>query len=278
MTKRGGCTFGACGHHLAAFHLRIVDDNTITAYGHQWSALGKRPLVQRGLDTLAKRLDSRGPRHNIHVRWRLGIELPQLLGETLVALGHRLASPLALLALDRLRQVDIEQPRLLVFELSQDLPQRLPARRQGLGQPCPPLRSRQFMRDEGRLSQDTAELLPDQCIQGLCGSITRRAARAAGEPQRIGTAPTEGSMVARVSRAPTARAPTLATADQAAQEILIGGLGAASPVEVTSQTVLSCFAGLCTSVSQANMCSTTAAWTGLSCPRLASRGRSGSSR
>jgi hypothetical protein len=80
MTKGGGCAFGTCGHHIADFHLRIVDDDTINEQFHQLSALGKRQLVKRGLETLAKPLNSLGQRRYIHVLVRLGIELPQLLG------------------------------------------------------------------------------------------------------------------------------------------------------------------------------------------------------
>ena len=79
MTKWGSLPLGAGGHHIADFHLRIVDDDTINEQFHQLSALGKRQLVQRGLDTLAKTLDSLGQRRDIHVLLRLGIELPQLL-------------------------------------------------------------------------------------------------------------------------------------------------------------------------------------------------------
>ena len=79
MTKGGGFAFGPCGHHIADFHLCIVDDDTINEEFDQLSALGKRQVVQRGLDTLAKRLDSLGQRRDMHVLLCLGIELPQLL-------------------------------------------------------------------------------------------------------------------------------------------------------------------------------------------------------
>ena len=135
----------------------------------------------------------------------------------MLGLRHLLSSALELLALDHLRQVEIEQPRLLAFELRQDITQRLPARLQGLGQPFPHLRPLQFMGDEGRLAQDTAEILPHQVVQGLRGGIARRAALAEGQPQRIGTTPAEVIMVAGVQGATTARESTLATTDQAAE-------------------------------------------------------------
>jgi hypothetical protein len=71
---------------------------------------------------------------------------------------------------------------VVAFELCQDITQRLTARVQGLGQPFPHLRPCQFMRDESRLPQDAAEVLPHQVVQSLRGRIARRAARAEGEP------------------------------------------------------------------------------------------------
>ena len=79
MTKGGGFAFGACGHHIADFHLSIVDDDTINEQFHQLSALGKGQVVQSRLHALAKGLDSLGQGGHIHVLLCLGIELPQLL-------------------------------------------------------------------------------------------------------------------------------------------------------------------------------------------------------
>jgi hypothetical protein len=105
----------------------------------------------------------------------------------------------------------------LAFELRQDITQRLTARVQSLGQPSPHLRPFEFMSDEGGIAQDTAEILPHEGVQDLRGGIARRAALAEGQPQRISTAPAEVIMVAGMQRATTAREPTLATADEAAE-------------------------------------------------------------
>jgi hypothetical protein len=128
MTKWGGIAFGARRHHRADFHLGIVDDDTLNEPFHQLSAWGKRQRVKRGLDTLAKPLDALGQHRDIHVLLRLGIELPQLLRSAMLGLGHLLSSALKLLTLEPLCQGYIEQPRLLAFELSQDIAQRLTAR------------------------------------------------------------------------------------------------------------------------------------------------------
>src|SRR5882672_7307997 len=116
MTKWGGFACGACRHHRADFHLGIVDEDSINEPCHQLSALGKGQVVQSRLETLAKDLDSLGQRDPIHVLVRLGIELPQLLCETMLGLGHLLSSTLAFLALEDLSQVEIKEPSLLTFE------------------------------------------------------------------------------------------------------------------------------------------------------------------
>ena len=67
----------------------------------------------------------------------------------MLCLGHLLAFPLELCSFDDLREVQIEQPSLLTFELRQDITQRLTARVERLGQPFAHLRACQFMSDEG---------------------------------------------------------------------------------------------------------------------------------
>ena len=196
MTKGGGFACGACRHHRADFHLGIVDDDPINEPFHQLSALGKGQLVQSRLQALAKCFHTLAQGGNVHVLLCLGLELPQLLRSTLLALRHLLSSARKLLPLDYLCQGYIEQPRLLACELRQDITQRLTARVQGLGQPGPHLRPFQCRADEGRVAQDTAEVLPHEGVQDLRGSRARCAALTEGEPQRIHTAPTEGIMVA----------------------------------------------------------------------------------
>jgi hypothetical protein len=62
----------------------------------------------------------------------LGIELSQLLRQSLLALRHLLSLPLEFFTLDNLRQVQIEQPSLLSFEPRQDIAQRLASGLKGL--------------------------------------------------------------------------------------------------------------------------------------------------
>jgi hypothetical protein len=82
----------------------------------------------------------------------------------LLGLCHLLASALELLTLDHLCQVEIEQPSLLAFKLREDVAQRLSACVQGLGQPFAHLGPLQFMGDQAGLTQDPAEVLPDEVV------------------------------------------------------------------------------------------------------------------
>ena len=79
MTKWGGFAFGARGHHITAFHLRIVDDDTINEPCHPWSALGKRQGGECRMQTLTKRLDALGQGYHIDRLLGRGIALSQLL-------------------------------------------------------------------------------------------------------------------------------------------------------------------------------------------------------
>jgi hypothetical protein len=106
---------------------------------------------------------------------------------------------------------------LLAFKLRADVAQRLSACLQGLGQPFAHLRPLSCMGNETGLLQDTAEVPPDQGVQGVGRGIAGWTALALGEPQRIGAATTEGIMVARTQGASAAREPTLATTDAATE-------------------------------------------------------------
>jgi len=217
MTKWGDFACGPRGHHIADFHLSIVDDDAINEQCYQLSALSKGQGVERWLHTLAKRLDSLGQSHNMDMVLGLGIALPQLLPQAMLGLCHLLASALALLTLDHLRQVEIEQPSWLAFTLREDVTQRLTACVQGLGQPCAHLRPLQCMGEQAGLHEDTTEVLPDQVIEGVSRGIAGRAALALGQPQRIGAATTERIMLAGAQGSSATREPTLATTDKSPQ-------------------------------------------------------------
>ena len=79
MTKWGGFAFGACRHHIADFHLGIIDDDPINEQFHQLSALGKCQLVKSRLQALTKCFNTLTQGGHVHVLLCLGIALPQLL-------------------------------------------------------------------------------------------------------------------------------------------------------------------------------------------------------
>src|SRR5215475_4720755 len=214
MTKWGGLPFGPRRHHIADFHLGIVHDDAINKQFHQLSALSKCQIVERWLDALAKRLNALDQGRHIDMLLSLSIKLPQLLPQAMLSLNHLLASALELLPLDHLCQVEIEQPSLLAFQLREDVTQRLSACVQGLGQPFTPLCPFQFMGDQAGLPQDPAEVLPDECVQGLSRGITSCAALTLGQPQCISAAATEIIMIAGGQGASAACEPALATTDE----------------------------------------------------------------
>jgi hypothetical protein len=217
MTKRGGFACRPRGHPIADFHLRIVDDDAINEECHQWSALGKRQVVEGRGQALTQRRDSLGEGGTIDVRLCLGIALSPWLRSALLTVGPLLSFPLELCPFEHLREGPIKPSSLLTFELRQDVTPRLPARWQGLGQPFAPLRARQFMGDEGRLPQHAAEVLPDQRSHGVRWGIARRAALPPGCPQRIRAPLTDRRGIARGKRPTSPRQPTLRPAAEATQ-------------------------------------------------------------
>jgi hypothetical protein len=102
------------------------------------------------------------------------------------------------------------------------------------------------MGDQVRCPQDTAAVLPDQCVQGLRRGIAGRAALALGQPQCIGAASTAVILVARVEGAAAAREPTLATTDEPTQSVCIGRISAAGHLPVAIQTAVGRFKELLT--------------------------------
>jgi hypothetical protein len=224
MTKWGGFSLGARGDHITDLHLVIGDDDVIDEQLHQLSALGKRELVQGGLQPLAEGFEPVGQGGDIHLLLRLRLELAQLLGQAVLGLGHLLSFALKLLTPDDLGQVDLQQPGLLPFELGEGIAQGLPPGLQGLGQPCPAVGMRQCMGDERWLSQDATEILPDQLVQGAGRGKARRAARSLSCPQRIGPPAAEIVVIAGGQGAPRTRQLTLATTDQAAEQVFMSGV------------------------------------------------------
>jgi len=107
----------------------------------------------------------------------------------------------------------------------------------GPGATMPPLGPGPGIGEEGRHPPDTAASWPHPRVPSRRGGITRRAARAAGAPPCLHMAPAHVLLVTRRPRAPTARAPPLATADAAAQAIRSGGMRAAGHWHVTLQAV-----------------------------------------
>ena len=137
MTKRGGFALGARGDHIANLHLAIGDDDSINQPFYQWSALGKRELVQGRLHLLAKRFESLGQSRDVHPWLRLRVQLAQLLRQAVLGLGHLRSFPFELATPDDLGQIDLQQAGLLPFKRCESLPESLPAGPAGPGAAIP---------------------------------------------------------------------------------------------------------------------------------------------
>jgi hypothetical protein len=94
----------------------------------------------------------------------LCLQVAQLLGQPLLALLDLEALAFERLALDALRQIDLQQPRLPALQWSQRLVDGTPPCLQRLGQPCAGLGALAFGRDQGRVSGELAEILPAQRV------------------------------------------------------------------------------------------------------------------
>jgi hypothetical protein len=169
---------------------------------------------------------------------RLGLKLAQLPGEALLPRAPLLPCALELLVTDHCSQGDIEQAGVLPLQLGERLMQGPLPRLQRLREPCAPLGTRPCLGDEGWLRQHLTAGLPDACIEGLGPAIPSHAARPQGCPQGVGPASTTIRALAGWACAPRTGSRTLATADQAPQEGLMGRGVPARPMAILDQTCL----------------------------------------
>ena len=166
MTKGGVFPRRTGWQDVADLDLAVGDDDTINEQFDQLSALGEREVFQGRVDALAEGADSFRQFGHIDLALRLGIQLAQLLGQTVVGLLHLLSFTLEFVPPNNLGQIRIQQPRLLAIKLGKRILDGLPAGLERLRQPFAHLRAFQFVRDQGRLGQRLAEVVPDQFIQG----------------------------------------------------------------------------------------------------------------
>jgi SRSO17 transposase len=180
MTKGGGFPRRTGWHDVPNLDLAIGDDDAIDEQFDQMSALGESEVFQGRLKALAEAGDSFRQFGHIDLPLHLSIQLAQLLGQPVLCLLHLLSFTLEFVPADYLRQIGIQQPRLLALKLSQGILEGLAAGLQRLRQPFAQLRPFQFVGDQGRLGQHLAEILPDQFIQGGRRNVARRTALAYG--------------------------------------------------------------------------------------------------
>jgi hypothetical protein len=221
MTEGGGFPLGSRGDDVPNLHLVVGDDDAIDDPCYQLSALGKREVVQGRLHFPAKRFESLRQGGNIHLLLRLRLELAQLLDPAVLNVDHLLSFGLKLITPDALAQLERQPARLLEVEPGESIAQGLPPGLQGLEQPGPIAGTRQFMGDERWRSQDPAQLLPDQGVQGSGRGHASLAAVAPGGPPDIASTATAIVGIIRGDRAPRTRQLTLATSDQVAEQVFV---------------------------------------------------------
>ena len=244
MTKWGGFPFRAGGHDVADFHLAVGDDDAIDEEFDQLSALSKGQSVQGRVDTVAESLDPPGQGRHIHLLLGLRLELAPLLGQAMLGLGHLLSFAFELIAADDFSQIDLQQARLLTFQLCEGLLDRAAPRLQGVWEPLTSLGPLQFMGHQGRFGQDPTEVLPHHVVEGPGWSIASGAAFPLGGPQCIGPAATDIIVVARVQGAARTGQLTLSTTDQPAQQVVMGRIVAPGELGIAIQPRLCSLKGL----------------------------------
>ena len=145
MTKRNRFPLGPCGHHIANLHLAIIDNHPINEQFDQLTTLGESQLVERGPEAVAEGFDAMCQGEHIDLLLCLCLDLPELLGQTLLCLGQFVPFPLEFLAPDDFGQIDVEQAGVLSLDLGERLTQGALARLEGLRKPLAALGALEFM-------------------------------------------------------------------------------------------------------------------------------------
>ena len=151
MTKGGGFPLRASGHDRADVHLAIGDDDTINQEFDPLSALRKGQRIPRRPETVAACLDALGQRGHMDLLLRLRLQLAQLMWQALLCVGHLLMFAFELVAADEVRQRDLQEPRLLPFQLREGLLERAAPRLEGLREPRTALGALQCVGHQCRL-------------------------------------------------------------------------------------------------------------------------------
>jgi hypothetical protein len=171
--------------NIADLHSSVDHYHSIDQQLDQLTSLCKIQLLQHWRRALAKGAQAFGQAHDIQMLLCLRIQLPQLVLQALLHVGNFLSLSLEPFPTNNLRQIHLQQAGLLALQLCQGLPQRLALRQKGLGQPLPALSSQQFMRQQCRFSQNSAQILPNQFIQLMSWDVARIAALPASLPQAV---------------------------------------------------------------------------------------------
>ena len=154
----------------------IVNDNAVNEQFDKLTALNKGERGQGGLHTLTELLDAKREVSQVELLLGLGVDVMQLLGQPFLFLGEFSAFALKFGQVDEFVQMKVEQALLLAVELSEAHLQGLALTLQSLRQPGARLHPLKLVGNAGGVVEESAEVLPDQVVEGLHGDSGGRAA------------------------------------------------------------------------------------------------------
>jgi hypothetical protein len=121
MTKGRMLALRAGGNGIADFDVPVIHDHSIHEQLDQLPALGEGQLWQSRLNALAEIIDTRGYGGQINLALGLGVQLAQLMVQTITSTRQLLPFPFELVTGNDLGEIGFQQARLLTCQLGQRL-------------------------------------------------------------------------------------------------------------------------------------------------------------
>ncbi len=221
VTKADVSTSIGRRNNVPDFHLVVGDNHTIDQQFDQLTSLGKAGLLQSALELRTDGLDVGDGLANLQQLLTVVGQLP-LLHLQIVALLDQLAlAALKLGQLNRLRQIGGQQALALAVETPQRGLDSRPAMVEFIGEPSATVGALQGRRDQVRMLDHRAQILPHQGIQLNGRNPACRTADIVATGHRPLFAITEIVEIVRRPKAAMALQTTLPTADQIAQQVVM---------------------------------------------------------
>jgi hypothetical protein len=152
-------------HHVADLHLAVGDDHAVDQELHQGPSLLECRLDQALLHPAAEILDAAGEPSELLPAVCLRLKLSRLTLELASSLLEVTPAPAVFVQQDDPAKIGLGQPLELLPEARLPSSQSVLTRLQFLRQPLPAMRPRQGVRGLLRMTQQVAEIGPDQLVQ-----------------------------------------------------------------------------------------------------------------